>query len=88
VTYLESGYLLAAGEFLQVKEFEKYQIIRIEAEESYAANSLWINGRVIMPTGYPKSKKAVAQTGFDIIDVDVSEFKKLDGGVSCLSLRF
>jgi dimethylargininase len=88
VTYLENGYLLAAGEFLKKEEFGRYRIIRIEPDERYAANSLWINGRVIMPAGYPQTKEAVNLAGYEVIEVEMSEFRKLDGGVSCLSLRF
>lgn len=52
------------------------------------ANSLWINGKVIVPQGYPLAAKAIKETGYDIIELDVSEFQKMDGGLSCLSLRF
>ncbi len=38
--------------------------------------------------GYPNAKKTIEKAGYEIIEVDVSEFKKLDGGLSCLSLRF
>ena len=88
VAYLENNYLLTSGEFLKLEEFNRFERIEIVSSESYAANSIWINGHILMPAGFPKSKKAIEQTGIEIIEVDVSEFRKLDGGVSCLSLRF
>ena len=46
------------------------------------------NGKVLVPLGYPKTERAIRALGYDVITVDVSEFRKLDGGLSCLSLRF
>ena len=59
-----------------------------DKDESYAANSIWVNDVVIMPAGYPKTKKAISTAGYKILEVNTSEFRKVDGGVSCLSLRF
>jgi dimethylargininase len=88
LAYLENNNLLATGEFLGNKEFEHYNILEIKQKESYAANSIWINGRVIMPAGYPDTQLKVQKAGYEVVEVDTSEFRKLDGGVSCLSLRF
>ncbi len=88
VAYLEHNNLLATGEFAHRQEFRDFNILRIEDDESYAANSLWINGTVIIPERYPKARKTIETAGYEIIEVDVSEFRKIDGGLSCLSLRF
>nr|MBN1230115.1 N(G),N(G)-dimethylarginine dimethylaminohydrolase [Anaerolineae bacterium] len=60
----------------------------VKEDEAYAANCVWINGHVLVPAGYPKAKQAIENAGYATIEVDVSEFRKLDGGLSCLSLRF
>ena len=88
IAYLENNNLLACGEFLTKPEFQQFNILEIDPSESYAANCIWVNSTVIMPAGYPKARKTIADAGYPIIEVDVSEFKKLDGGLSCLSLRF
>ena len=88
IAYLENNSLLACGEFLTKPEFQKFNILEIDPDESYAANCIWVNGTVIMPAGNPKARKTIADAGYPIIEVDVSEYKKLDGGLSCLSLRF
>ncbi|NQV16185.1 N(G),N(G)-dimethylarginine dimethylaminohydrolase [bacterium] len=88
VAYLEHNNLVASGEFLSKPEFEKFNILEIDAVESYAANCIWVNDRILLPVGYPKAYETLSQAGLDIIEVDVSEFRKLDGGLSCLSLRF
>lgn len=88
VAYLENNNLLAFGEFLTEDEFRNFNIIEIDEDESYAANCIWVNKYVIVPKGFPKTRNKIADAGYAIIELDVSEFRKLDGGLSCLSLRF
>ena len=88
IAYLEENNLLACGEFLTKDEFQKFNILEIDQDENYAANCIWVNGTVLMPKGYPKARATIEGAGYKIQEVDVSEFRKLDGGVSCLSLRF
>lgn len=88
VNYLENNNMLVSGEFVSKSDFEKYNRIQIPEEEAYAANCIWVNGTVIVPQGYPAVEAAVRKAGYPVILVDTSEFRKLDGGLSCLSLRF
>jgi len=88
VAYLEDNYLLAYGEFLNKPEFEKFNVLEVSHDEAYAANSIWVNGKVLMPAGFPKTINMVKQAGYEVIEIEASEFEKLDGGLSCLSLRF
>jgi len=88
VAYLENNNLVVSGEFLAKSEFDKLTKIEIPETESYAANCVWINNNVIIPTGYPVTKQRIAAKGYSVIENDMSEFQKLDGGISCLSLRF
>jgi len=88
VAYLEDNRLLAHGEFVNHQQLEQFAIIPVMDKEAYAANSLWINGRVLVPAGFALTKKAIEAAGCKTLAVDVSEFRKLDGGLSCLSLRF
>ncbi len=86
--YLENNNLLACGEFLNKPEFQQYKLLEVDPAEAYAANSVWINGTVLVPAGFPKTQALIAAAGYKVRPVDVSEFQKLDGGLSCLSLRF
>lgn len=87
-SYIENDNMVVAGEFISKTEFQKYNLIKVDDDEKAAANCIWINGNVIMPSGYPKLTKKIEQSGYNVIKVDLSEFQKLDGGASCLSLRF
>ena len=88
LAYLENNNLVAAGEFLAKEEFQKFNILAIDEDENYAANCIWVNDRVLIPKSYPGARQTIQEAGYSIIEVDVSEFRKLDGGLSCLSLRF
>ncbi len=80
--------LLLAGELILHPAFEYYNKIIVDADEEYAANSLFINGKVITPKGFPNTLKKLKNAGYEILQVDVSEFQKVDGGLSCLSVRY
>ncbi len=88
VSYLENNNMLVCGEFVENKIFGNFNRIIVDEDESYAANSLWINDIVLVPEGFPKTKEKIEKAGYETITVDVSEFRKIDGGLSCLSLRF
>lgn len=86
--YIEHNNLLVTGEFVTAPAFNQFNKLEIDTSESYAANCIWVNDHVIIPKGNPNAKNTIEKTGYKTIEVDVSEFKKLDGGLSCLSLRF
>ena len=86
--YIENGYMVTAGEFIGRPEFADYTKISIDEDEGYAANCLFVNETVLLASGYAKIKQAIEACGFKTMTLDMSEFQKLDGGLSCLSLRF
>ncbi len=88
VAYLEHNNLVACGEFVNHPAFRQFNILEIEKNEAYAANCLWINNKVLVAAGFPKAKRMIEDAGYETIELDMSEFQKVDGGLSCLSLRF
>ena len=88
VNYIENNNMLVSGEFIDKPDFAKYNKYIIPEEEAYAANCIWVNNKVIVPANFPAVKKIVEDLGYEVLTVDTSEFRKIDGGLSCLSLRF
>ena len=88
LSYLENNNLLITGEFVGMPEFAQFNQIVVDDFEAYAANSVWINGSVLVPAGHPKTSSKISELGYQVIELEMSEFQKLDGGLSCLSLRF
>jgi dimethylargininase len=46
-----------------------------------------LNGRVLIARGFPLLEKALVKLRYDVVTLEMSEFRKMDGGLSCLSLR-
>ncbi len=65
-----------------------YNKIVLEKTEAYAANTLLINEHLLMPAGYPDTRKQLEVLGSDIIELETSEVRKMDGGLTCMSIRF
>ena len=88
VNYIGKNTLLITEKFASRDEFKRYDTIIVNKTEEYAANTLLINDTLITPKGFPNTIKKLEATGFDIIELDVSEVRKMDGGLTCMSLRF
>ncbi len=68
--------------------FEGYNVIHTADGEEAAANAIRYNQFVLMATGFPKTAKRLRDAGFELREINNTECAKLDGGMSCLSLRF
>ncbi|WP_281166070.1 dimethylarginine dimethylaminohydrolase family protein [Liquorilactobacillus sicerae] len=87
-TYLENNKLLVAGEYINNPYFKNFEQLQVPSEENYAVNCIDTGNGVIMPAGFPKVKTILIQHGFSPYEINMSEFSKIDGGLTCLSLRF
>lgn len=88
IAYLGEKDLVLIDAFAGRPEFAGYRIIRVDPDENYAANCLPINESVLIPKGYPRLKGRIDRLGYTTLALDMSEYRKMDGGLSCLSLRF
>ena len=70
------------------REFCGYDLVRVRQSEVYAANCVRINDWVLVAAGFPAFAAQLQALGYQTIALDMSEFQKMDGGLSCLSLRF
>ncbi len=88
VNYIGNNTLLLTAAYAELPAFAGFQRVVIPDEEAYAGNTLLINGTLITPAGYPVTLKKLTELGMPVVTLDTSEFKKMDGSLSCLSLRF
>ena len=86
--YLGKDTLLVTQDFAKLDSFKPFDRVVVDRSEEYAANTLWINGTLITPKGFPNTKRKLEDLGLPIIELDISEARKMDGGLTCLSLRF
>jgi len=95
ILHLKSGLAYLPGKRLVIidalrhkAEFSGYDLLGINSTEEYAANCLSLNGKILIASGFPTLKRELELLGYSTISLDMSEFQKMDGGLSCLSLRF
>ena len=86
VSYLGNNVLLIDPERVENTAYKSFQWIEVEEKDSYAANCLALGNRIIMPAGFPTIREKILQHGFETVEVEMSEFEKADGGVTCLSI--
>lgn len=79
--------LLMFEEYGDREEFKDYRKVFVTRGEEPAANSLLVNGTLLTPAGYPETRKRLQTLGRPVIELDMTEAIKMDGGLSCLSLR-
>ncbi len=87
VNALGDDRLLVTQEFSECSELSEFERIVVPADESYAGNSLWVNGHLLVPAGFPATRELINGLGIETIETRVSEFRKMDGGLTCLSIR-
>jgi dimethylargininase len=87
VSYLGGEDLLVAGELVANDEFEGFDKIVASPEEEYCANCVRVNDHVLIAVGCERTKEEIVERGYEVIELEMSEFRKVDGGLSCLSLR-
>ena len=88
VAYIGDKNLIVSGEFIDNPLFQDYNIIKVDEDESYAANCIRVNNYVLIADGYEKLINSISSLGYKVLKLDITEFRKMDGGLSCLSLRF
>jgi len=88
IAYLGDRRLVLIDALAGREEFRGYDVVRVEASEEYAANCVRVNDRVFLAAGFPALEKSLIRLGCKVVPLEMSEFRKMDGGLSCLSLRF
>jgi len=88
VAYLGHNRLVVIEPLAAEKEFAGYELLIVPRGEEYASNCVLINDTVLVAAGYPRFREQLHQLGYQTLTLEMSEFQKMDGGLSCLSLRF
>jgi len=88
ISYIGDNTLVVMEEMAGNPQFRNFDLVRVSLQESYAANCVRVNDRVLVPAGFPGILEELRRRGFSPLALDMSEFQEMDGGLSCLSLRF
>lgn len=87
LNFVGENTMLVTRDFAGHPAISDFRQITCPEGEEYAANTLLVNGTLIMPTGYPRTRALLEPLGLPIVELDTSEYRKMDGGLTCLSLR-
>jgi dimethylargininase len=87
LAYLGDNRLAVIDALANHQAFRGYSHIRVNASEQYAANCVMVNDHLLVAAGYPQFERTLRSLGYQTISLEMSEFQKMDGGLSCLSLR-
>jgi len=88
IAYLGDNRLVVIEPLSNREEFRNYDCIVVDKGEEYAANCVRVNERMLVAAGHPYLEKKLSELGYHTIALEMTEFQKMDGGLSCLSLRF
>ncbi len=87
-TALPDGSLLTNPAWLEAGALRGFSIIPVAETEPWAANVAVVGENVIAGAQYPLTVANLRQRGFQVRTVELSEFAKAEGAVTCLSLLF
>jgi len=88
IAYLGNKQLVVTGDFAELPQFSDYEFVRLRTGDDYAANCVLINDTLLIAAGFPEFERSLKSLGYRTLPINMSEFQKLDGGLSCLSLRW
>jgi len=85
-TALPDGSLLVNPSWLDLEPLRNFEKISVPEAEPWAANTLLVNGIVCIAAAHVETAELVRRRGFVVRTVDLSEFAKAEGCVTCLAL--
>jgi dimethylargininase len=88
LSWLGGRRLLAAAEIADHEALRGWEVVEVPKGEEYAANCIRVNDAVLVARGFPETAALLRGLGHDVAALDVSEYRKMDGGLSCLSIRW
>jgi dimethylargininase len=88
LSWLGGRRLLAIDEIAGHEALRGWEIVRVPEGEDYAANCIRVNDALLVPDGFSATSARLSELGYNLIPLAMSEFRRMDGGLSCLSVRW
>jgi dimethylargininase len=88
LSWLGGRRLVAWNELVDLEALRGWEVVQVPEGEEYAANCIRVNDAMLLPDGFPRTAALLRESGESVVAVDVSEYRKMDGGLSCLSVRW
>jgi dimethylargininase len=78
--------VLANREWIDAGELTDVEVLDVPPAEPWGANTVLVGDTVVVSASYPETARLLESRGFRVRTLDVSEFHKAEGGLSCLSI--
>ncbi len=88
LAWLGGRRMLATGEIAGHDALEGWEVCRVPKNEDYAANCVLVNDALLVPDGFPATSALLHDLGYALVPLAMSEYRKMDGSLSCLSVRW
>jgi dimethylargininase len=85
---LDDATILANTDWVDARAFGGPAVVEVDAAEPWAANVLRVGDSVCVSAAFPRTAALLASRGYDVRAVEVSEFAKAEGGMTCMSILF
>ena len=79
---------MVSSRYAEHEYLKSYERIVLHPDESHSANTVSVDDVVVMSVHHKKTGVFVKEAGFDVVHLDMSEFEKCDGALTCLSVLF
>lgn len=86
VTRVAASTVLLNPGWVDPEVFAAYERIEVDPGEPFAANALCLDGRVLLPAAFPRTRRRLEERGIEVTTVDADELAKAEGGLTCCSL--
>jgi dimethylargininase len=87
-TAIDDETILANTEWIDAGAFRDFKVVAVHAAEPWAANTLRVGATVCVGAPSTRTAEMLSRSGYDVRALDVSEFAKAEGGLTCMSLIF
>jgi dimethylargininase len=88
VNSLGDGYFISTARFADHPLMKARRVITVRDEDWYSTNNIVVGDHVVMPSGFPRTEGLIRDAGFRIIPLEMTEFPKCEGALTCLSIIF
>jgi dimethylargininase len=88
LTWLGGKRLMASSDVADHEALAGWDVVRVPPGEEYAANAIRVNDAVLVAEGFSATRSQLVDLGYRVVPLPMSEFRKMDGGLSCLSVRW
>ena len=85
-SFLGGRTMLANAEWVDLSPFAEFDVLKVDEAEAWGASVLYAEGHVVMPTGFARTARMLADAGLTVHEVDLTEIRKAEGGPTCLSI--